>query len=245
MKINGMVHCFFEQSGTFKNEFKKLGIHAEDYDIQNHFGETDHVIDLFHEIDEAYKGGASIFDNISKDDFIMAFYPCIFFSCVSAINFTLGSNCFRGWDAKKIGDYIINRSKKRSEFFERLNRFCIVCLVRDIRMAFENPWSENHFLKSGFLKSPDIVDNNRSQRGDFRIKPTAYWFFNCEPTHAFTFDKFKGDTLKHVKMKSGLKAGLCSEERSMISPIYAHNFICDFILGKPSKEVVQQADLFD
>ena len=26
MKINGKVHCFFEQSGTFKNEFKKLGI---------------------------------------------------------------------------------------------------------------------------------------------------------------------------------------------------------------------------
>ena len=35
MKINGKVHCFFEQSGTFKNEFKKLGIPAEDYDIQN------------------------------------------------------------------------------------------------------------------------------------------------------------------------------------------------------------------
>ena len=45
MKINGKVHCFFEQSGTFKNEFIKLGIPAEDYDIQNNFGETDHVED--------------------------------------------------------------------------------------------------------------------------------------------------------------------------------------------------------
>lgn len=44
------VHCLFEQSGTFKNEFKKLGIHAEDYDILNDFGETDHIIDLFKEI---------------------------------------------------------------------------------------------------------------------------------------------------------------------------------------------------
>ena len=52
-----MVHCFFEQSGTFKNEFKKLGIHAEDYDIQNNFGQTDHVIDLFAEIETAYGGG--------------------------------------------------------------------------------------------------------------------------------------------------------------------------------------------
>lgn len=35
MIINGKVHCFFEQSGTFKNEFIKLGIPAEDYDIQH------------------------------------------------------------------------------------------------------------------------------------------------------------------------------------------------------------------
>ena len=44
------VHCLFEQSGTFKNEFKKLGIDAEDYDILNDFGETDRLIDLFAEI---------------------------------------------------------------------------------------------------------------------------------------------------------------------------------------------------
>lgn len=55
MKITGMVHCMFEQSGTFKNEFRKFGIHAEDYDIQNNFGETDHVMDLFAEIEAAYE----------------------------------------------------------------------------------------------------------------------------------------------------------------------------------------------
>ena len=45
-----IVHCLFEQSGTFKNEFKKLGYEAYDYDIQNAFGETDYVVDLFSEI---------------------------------------------------------------------------------------------------------------------------------------------------------------------------------------------------
>ena len=55
------VHCFFEQSGTFKNEFKKLGYEAEDYDIQNNFGETDHVIDLFGEIEKEY-------DNLTRQD---------------------------------------------------------------------------------------------------------------------------------------------------------------------------------
>ena len=64
MTINGKVHCFFEQSGTFKNEFIKLGIPAEDYDIQNNFGETDHVVDLFKAIEDAYEGKPSLFDQI-------------------------------------------------------------------------------------------------------------------------------------------------------------------------------------
>ena len=54
MEIKGKVHCFFEQSGTFKNEFIKLGIPAEDYDIQDNFGQTDHIVDLFSHIEREY-----------------------------------------------------------------------------------------------------------------------------------------------------------------------------------------------
>lgn len=56
MEIKGKVHLFFEQSGTFKNEFKKLGYEAFDYDLQNNFGETDYQTDLFSEIEKAYTG---------------------------------------------------------------------------------------------------------------------------------------------------------------------------------------------
>lgn len=63
VRIN-RAHCLFEQSGTFKNEFIKLGIPAEDYDIQNNFGQTDNVIDIFAEIEKAYNYEPSIFDNI-------------------------------------------------------------------------------------------------------------------------------------------------------------------------------------
>lgn len=64
MEIHGKVHCMFEQSGTFKNEFKKLGIDAYDYDIQNNFGQTDFQIDLFAEIDNAYHNKPSVFDSV-------------------------------------------------------------------------------------------------------------------------------------------------------------------------------------
>ena len=58
------AYCLFEQSGTFKNEFKKLGIDAYDYDIRNDFGQTDFVVDIFTEIQKAYEGWESIFDNM-------------------------------------------------------------------------------------------------------------------------------------------------------------------------------------
>lgn len=54
----------FEQSGVFKNEFKKLGYEAYDYDIQNNFGETDHQEDLFKAIEDAYDGKPSLFDQV-------------------------------------------------------------------------------------------------------------------------------------------------------------------------------------
>lgn len=45
------VFCLFEQSGTFKNAFRKYGVEAEDYDILNDFGQTDHIVDIFAEIE--------------------------------------------------------------------------------------------------------------------------------------------------------------------------------------------------
>jgi hypothetical protein len=75
MKIEGKVHCLFEQSGTFKNEFKKLGYEAYDYDIQNHFGETDFVIDLFAEINKAYEGGGKHLRHLHERRFAAGLLP--------------------------------------------------------------------------------------------------------------------------------------------------------------------------
>ena len=47
-----------------------------------------------------------------------------------------------------------------------------------------------------------------------------------------------------MNSKGAARAGLCSEERSLISPDYARNFICDFIIGKYQPEISGQS-LFD
>ena len=98
-------------------------------------------------------------------------------------------------------------------------------------MIVENPWSEQTYLKANFIMSPTLVDMNRMLRGDYYVKPTAYWFINCEPTNGLTIQNDK-DKKTIMSSKGSSSAGLCSEERSMIHPDYARNFICDFILGK-------------
>ena len=243
MEIKGKVHCFFEQSGTFKREFIKLGIPAEDYDIQDNFGETDHVIDLFAEIDKAYVDEPSIFDAIDADeDFIMAFYPCIYFSCLSQMAFRFSYRNYQKLDDVAKIEAILKRDSLRDEFYRRLLRFVSVCLSRGIRMAFENPWTTDTYLKANFVKNPDVVDSNRMKRGDYFVKPTAYWFFGCEPTNGMSYQYDKKQ--RHpMDLPKNPVAGMCSEERSMISPDYARNFICDFIIGKVQPEL-QNQDLF-
>lgn len=243
MEIKGKAHCLFEQSGTFKNEFIKLGIPAEDYDIQDNFGETDHIVDLFAEIESAYSGGVSIFDSMScKDDIIMAFFPCVYFSCMSQMAMSWGLKNYRKLTYKEKTDKILERVANREYFFGLAVKMLCVAKERGLRMIMENPWSEQTYLKANFVMPPTIVDKNRMLRGDYFVKPTAYWFINCEPTHGFTMQKDKQKKIIE-KCKGGVQAGICSEERSMISPDYARNFICDFILGK--KQETTQQTLFD
>lgn len=241
MEITGKVHCFFEQSGTFKNEFIKLGIPAEDYDIQNNFGETDHVIDLFAEITKAYEGGVSIFNSISYNDLIIAFFPCIYFCANSQMLFSYGHKNYKKLGIKEKTDKILERSECRERFFRLAVQLISVVEQRGIRFIMENPWAEQTFLKANFVYPPTFVDNNRMLRGDYFVKPTAYWFVGCEPTRGLTICNNKPKKAI-INAKPNANAGMCSEERSLISPDYARNFICDFIIGKT--QTYSQLNLF-
>ena len=236
MEIKGVAHCLFEQSGTFKREFKKLGIPAFDYDIQNNFGETDNVIDLFAEIENAWGGEQSIFDNFSKKDFIIAFFPCIYFCDMSQMQFSY----YRTKTIREASELILQRSCDREYFFGLAVKMVTIAKERGLRLVMENPWTGETFLHR-FVKQPSVIDRDRRQRGDYYIKPTAYWFFNCEPTYGLT--PYHNPIQKNVrKVQKGAHAGLCSEERSLMAPEYAHNFIIDFILG--NQEIGSLGQLF-
>lgn len=242
MKNINNVHCFFEQSGIFKNEFIKLGFKSFDYDIQNNFGQTDFIIDLFDEIDNCYNGIKSIFDKVEKNDLILAFFPCTFFSCVSQMHFNYN---FKNYKLLSIHDKfqkIILRAQNREKYFITLLKLVSIVLERNFKLIIENPWSENTFLKGNFVKKPDIIDYDRTRRGDCSVKPTAFWFFGFEPKHGFTFQPYKGQIKTIINLKKSKIPGLCSIDRSMITSDYARNFICDFILG--IKQNIGQLEIF-
>lgn len=242
MKIK-TAHCFFEQSGTFKNEFRKLGIDAYDYDIQNEFGQTDHVIDLFAEIENAYDNNPSIFDNITPDDLIMAFYPCIYFEVAQMMYYTGDHINLIKYSQKEKSDSILDRISKREMFLKILYKLFFVCEARNLRLILENPATQPNYLLhlQNFYRKPTFVDSDSTRRGDCYKKPTAYWFFNCEATYGESFER--PTERKRIFDSASSKGGISSKERSMIAPAYARNFICDFILGQPN-ENTKQTNLF-
>ena len=161
---------------------------------------------------------------------------------MQAIYFSLDSNNVRKLSQCGKIEVAIERLEKRTYYHTLLYKLLWIINRRNFRLIIENPATMPHYLiGTQNFPQPTYIDKNRMLRGDYFIKPTAYWFFNCQSTHGCTEQNDKKK--KTILSSKGSKhAGLCSEERSMISPDYARNFICDFIIGKEQQNT--QLDLF-
>ena len=188
-------------------------------------------------------GGASVFDTITHDDLIMAFFPCIYFESLQQTCFDLTSINYRNKTMCERIELTLERLDKRTMFHALLYKLLWIAFRKRLRLIIENPATEPNYLMTGQnFPKPTMIDKNRMLRGDYFVKPTAYWFVNCEPTYGCSFQKDKKQKTI-TSSKSSPQAGICSMERSLISSDYARNFICDFILGK--KQKITQRDLFE
>lgn len=226
------VHCLFEQSGTFKNEFKKLGHEAYDYDIQNEFGETDYVIDLFEEIRGGYDGKPSIFDNISPDDLIMAFFPCTRFEAKVQLWFRGENYAQRDWSLERKLETSITMQNELTELYVLLCKLVIVCKKKNLQMVIENPYTQPHYLTTYWCLKPDLIDKDRTENGDYYKKPTQYWFINCEPKNNLVFEPIDYVERRVITRTKKQENTTVKTERSMIHPQYANRFIREFILDQ-------------
>ncbi len=221
---NKRFHCLFEQSGTFKNEFKKIGYEAFDYDIQNEFNETDFVIDLFNEIENAYDNKDSIFDDIEETDTVIAFFPCTRFEDQVQMHFRGTAFQMKKYTDEQKLEYDLKLHRELSKLYELVTKLAIVCLRRKIPMIIENPYSSTHYLVKYWAIPAKIIDKDRTLRGDYFQKPTQYWFINCKPQYNMILEPqiwYKTKTINDTHNKT---------ERSLISKEYANRFIREFII---------------
>ena len=214
---------------------------------------------------------------MSCEDLIMAFFPCIRFCSVME---QIQHEDFYDASQRRRKDFgteeyykrkwtvLRNYSQERFAFYDLALKLTAIMQIKGLRMIMENPWHPTNFTNHFWFMRTSLIDKDRTRRGDYFRKPTAYWYVNCAPTYGETFqptpkDKIKVITSGSSAAKSANKAktlmskealdkkyightsqnGLCDEERSIISPDYARNFICDFILGKLQKG--SQLSIFD
>lgn len=216
------AHCLFEQSGTFKQVFEKLGIPAKDYDFCNEFGQTDWLGDLFAQVELAFLDKDSIFDSFAADDLIFAFFPCTYFCGHNEMYFCGTNYNLRQLTKTERLDKIMERAQLRHNYYMILLKFCRVVESRGLHAIIENPYNAHHYWRFNFPYKPAVIDMNRRLSGDYFKKPTQYLFINCVPAGKKSVQMDK--EMRFVENNFGIN-------RSLISPDYAHNFICDHILG--------------
>lgn len=213
-------YCLFEQSGTFKNEFIKLGHKAYDFDMRNEYLQTDYQCDLFN-INTIYK----IIEKAKQNNAtIIMFFPCTYFS-EQQILWTKGNNyAQRKWSNEEKIRKSNNNIKYTSLFYSKLCLWVNLCIREKIPLIIENPYSEQSFLVRYFPIKPTIIDRDRRNLGDKFKKPTMWFFINRKPSdNLYLLEAIYSEHKAVAYTKYG-------KERSEITQLYAHNFIKSFIL---------------
>lgn len=217
------VYLFFERSGTFKKAFEKYGFIATDYDLEAEHEEVKKT-DLFFEITkEYYDESSSIFAEIKKDDLVVAFFPCTYFSDQSQLisrGDSFGMKDFSQYEK-------LERSMKdmtvRAGFYQTLCRLCIIAERKHFKLIIENPYGKVNFLKQFFPIKPGLIIKNRMLWGDFFKKPTQFFFINCIPN--FFLERLVASPKENnpIEKTHGFS-------RSRILSRFAENFIESVIL---------------
>ena len=172
-----------------------------------------------------YQGKPSIFDNMSKDDIIMSFFPCTRFESMINMSFLGNQYQMKTWSDEQKLEYDI---KLHNELHRNYVLFCKMCIIakrRGLKMIIENPYTQPHYLTLYFCIKPAVIDSDRRQNGDYFKKPTQYWFINCEPKYNVIFEP-----IDYVEPKKIDRLNKGDKNRSIIHPQYAERFIKQYVI---------------
>ena len=111
------------------------------------------------------------------------------------------------------------------ENYVLITMLAIIVIKKNLKMVFENPAGEQHYLTRYWCLKPSIVDKDRRDNGDCFKKPTQFWFIGMKPKQNIIFEP-----LDYVETKTC--SGLSARERSEIHPQYASRFIRQYLIDE-------------
>ena len=147
------------------------------------------------------------------------------------MNFRGTSYSLTKWNDLQKLEYDLKLHNELHDLYKYVTKLAIVCIKRGIPLIIENPYSTTHYLVKYWAIKSKIIDKDRTERGDYFVKPTQYWFINRDPSNNLVFDSIAIHPKKIIaKFKAEQECANRAKERSMISPDYANRFIREFII---------------
>ena len=186
---------------------------------------------MFAEIEKAYDGEKSVFDNISTEDVIMAFFPCTKFEDQAILGFRGDRFQMANYTDKQKLEYDIVQHSELHRNYTIITMLAIICIDRDFKLIIENPYSAQHYLTRYWAIKPMVIDKDRRENGDIYRKPTQYWFIGTKPKFNIVFEALDYVetviALQKIKGKDWKRREVL---RSEIHPQYANRFIRKYLI---------------
>ena len=172
-----------------------------------------------------------MFDEMSSDDLILAFFPCTRFEENILLSFRGDQNGVNKWDDEKKVENSKRLFKELAEYYDVFCEMVLIALQRGLRMIIENPYSTKHALFTYFPIKAKVIDKDRSKHGDYFKKPTQYWYINCDPpVDLKPFVMYPGPKTSVNEYKVEHLGLPITVARSMISPEYASYFVDHYLI---------------
>ena len=185
---------------------------------------------MFKEIENGYAGGRSIFDDITNDDLILAFFPCTRFEARIPLEFRGEAYQQKNWDDAKKLEYSMKLHDELHRNYELISKLAFIAITRDLKLVIENPYTQPHYLTTYWCLKPSLIDKDRQLNGDYYKKPTQFWFIGFNPKQNLVFepiDYVEGKVIATVSSENGKSR---TTMRSMIHPQYANRFIRKYLI---------------
>ena len=185
---------------------------------------------MFAEIDNAYEGRQSLFDEIGEMDLCLAFFPCTRFEAKVPLSFRSEQHGMENFsDVRKL-EYSMKLHEELHRLYMLICKLFVISNRGGWRMIVENPYTQPHYLTMYFPIKPAVIDKDRRENGDFYKKPTQYWFVNCKPEQNMFFEPIEA-VPTHTIAKAEKMEGIQSKQvkRSLMHPQYARRMIMSYI----------------